>query len=93
MIMLDLQFFGAGYIKERDQVRLTGQALRIWECMSDGSWRTLQQISNITGSPESSVSATLRMFRRKTHGAHTIEREYIKNGLHKYKLIPNGELF
>ena len=59
--------------------------------MCDGKWRTLQQISQVTGDPEASVSAQLRHFRKPRFGAHTIEREYVNRGLYLYRLIINEE--
>lgn len=82
-----VQFFGAGYEHKRDQVRLSGQTKRVWDLMKDGEWRTLRSISEATGDPESSVSATLRCFRRVQFGAHTVNRQYVKDGLHIYQLV------
>ena len=84
------RFNGADYQPERDDVRLSGQIARIWTCMCDSRWRTLKDISNLTGDPEASVSAQLRHLRKRRFGRHTIEREYIINGVYKYKLIPNN---
>jgi hypothetical protein len=85
-MQLDLRFDGANYNQTRDDARLTGQILRVWECMSDGRWRTLKDIAQETGDPEASVSAQLRHLRKPRFGGHTVEREYIKDGLYKYKL-------
>lgn len=79
-------FNGADYIPERDDVRLTGQLLRIWNVMSDGKWRTLKEISSLTGDPEASVSAQLRHLRKPRFGGHEVSREYIENGVYRYKI-------
>ena len=84
------RFNGADYQPERDDVRLSGQIARIWNCMCDSRWRTLKDIANITGDPEASVSAQLRHLRKRRFGRHTIEREYIINGVYRYRLIPNN---
>lgn len=42
--------------------------------MADGKWRTLQEISEITGDPEASVSARLRDLRKFEHGSNTVSR-------------------
>ena len=81
-------FDGADYDRSRDDVRLTGQILRVWECVSDGGWRTLKDIAQATGDPEASVSAQLRHLRKPRFGGYTVEREYINNGLYKYRVIP-----
>lgn len=81
-----IRFDGADYTPERDDVRLTGQRLRIWDVMSDGKWRTLKEISNVTGDPESSISAQLRHLRKPRFGGYEVNREYIQNGLYRYKI-------
>lgn len=87
-MQMNLRFDGADYNRARDDARLTGQILRVWNCVSDGKWRTLKQIAQETGDPEASVSAQLRHLRKPRFGGYTIEREYIANGLYKYRLIP-----
>lgn len=85
----EFRFDGADYTPERDNARLTGQILRVWEVMKDGQWRTLRQIADITKDPEASISAQLRHLRKTRFGAHQVEREYIDNGIYKYRLIIN----
>jgi hypothetical protein len=82
---------------ELDNVRLAGQAKRIWQCMVDGKWRTLREIEAITGDTTASVSAQLRNFRNLKHlGGHTVNvrrregRE--KDGVWEYQLIPNPQI-
>jgi hypothetical protein len=87
-MQLDLRFDGADYNRSRDDVRLTGQILRVWDCVCDGKWRTLKEIAQETGDPEASVSAQLRHLRKPRFGGYTVEREYINNGLYKYRVIP-----
>ena len=91
--MTDLRFNGPEYVKERDQVRLTGQCLRIFKLMRDGEWRTFEQIAKVTGDPPPSISAQLRHLRKDRFGAHKVERRHLHNGLFQYRLIENqGEL-
>lgn len=85
------RFNGSDYVRTRDDIRLKGQLLRVWICMSDGKWRTLGEIAKITGDPESSVSAQLRHLRKERFGAHTVEKEYKDFGLFVYRLIINKE--
>jgi hypothetical protein len=87
-MQLDLRFDGADYSRSRDDARLTGQILRVWECVCDGRWRTLKEIAQETGDPEASISAQLRHLRKPRFGGYTVEREYINNGLYKYRLLP-----
>ena len=79
-------FDGDDYVADRDHHRLTGQILRVKNLMSDGVWRTLHQIAELTGDPESSVSAQLRNLRKTRFGSHNVERRYINNGLYQYSL-------
>lgn len=102
-IYKNLHFDGDTYDAKNDQVRLTGQILRIFNLMKDGDWRTLTQISFATGDPHASVSARLRDFRKDRFGNHTVNRRHrgkLSGGLHEYQLILNkvtppgqGDLF
>lgn len=74
---------GQTFSLDRDGARLGDQARRVFEAMRDGEWRTLREISAATGDPEASVSARLRGFR---DFGFTVEREYIRRGLHKYRV-------
>ncbi len=82
-----VRFNGADYQAERDNDRLTGQLLRVFDCMKSGAWRTLPQIAQITGDPEASISAQLRHLRKTRFGGHTVNREYISDGLYRYQVI------
>jgi len=81
------RFDGSDYVRARDDVRLKGQLLRVWELMSDGKWRTLGEIAKSTGDPESSISAQLRHLRKERFGAHTIEKEFVENGIYRYRFV------
>lgn len=84
---------GIVYNPKYDYKRLKKQKDRIWFLMLEASsWLTLGEISEETGDPEASVSATLRMFRRKSEGGHTImkrPRGSRQRGLWEYKLVEN----
>lgn len=82
-------FNGPAYDHARDHARLTAQIGRVWEAMKDSQWRTLRQLATLTGDPEPSVSAQLRHLRKPRFGGHTVERNYIGNGLFAYRLLPN----
>lgn len=84
------RFDGAEYVPPIDDARLTGQMRRVWDAMSNGTWRTLEEISTLTGDPAASVSAQLRHFRKKRFGAHTVERRARgdrANGLFEYRIV------
>jgi hypothetical protein len=71
-----------------DHARLAGQMARVFELMQDGGWRTLREIADATGDPESSISAQLRHLRKPRFGSHKVERKHEGGGLHHYRLIP-----
>ena len=54
--------------------------------MNDGRWRTLREIATLTGDPEASISAQLRHLRKPRFGAYEVEREYLRDGLYRYKV-------
>jgi DNA-binding transcriptional ArsR family regulator len=75
---------GETFDENRDGKRLCAQAIRVYEAMKDGQERTLEQISELTGDPQASVSARLRSLRG---AGFTVERKYIARGLHSYRLV------
>lgn len=81
------KFDGADIVPERDNKRLTKQYDAIFNLMKDGEWRTLNAISKQLGYPEASISAQLRHARKPRNGGHTLNREYVGDGLYKYQLI------
>ena len=81
------RYNGSDYIPERDDRRLTGQILRVAECMQDGRWRTLSEIEAVTGDPAASISAQLRHLRKRRFGSHTINKDYLGSGLWTYQLL------
>lgn len=90
---IHLKFNGSDYDPARDNRRLTGQLLRVWDLMKDQRWRTLKELAVATGDPEASVSAQLRHLRKPRFGGHIVEKEHIRNGLFRYRVIvePNGQ--
>jgi allophanate hydrolase subunit 1 len=80
------RYNGPEYRADRDNVRLAGQMARIYDCISDGHWRTITEISSITGDPENSVAAQLRHLRKERFGAHNIERRSRYGQLYEYRL-------
>jgi hypothetical protein len=80
---------GPEYDPARDQNRLIGQTLRVFDAMKDGRWQTLQAIADATGDPPASVSAQLRHLRKDRFGGHAVERRHVSNGLYEYSLIVN----
>jgi hypothetical protein len=83
-------FDGPEYQPELDFSRLTGQIKRVYDTILDGKWWTLNEISQVTGDPEASVSAQLRHLRKLKFGRHIIEKRRRgdpKRGLYEYRLV------
>ena len=88
---LNANFNGSDYIPSRDNLRLKGQLLRVWQEIKDGKWKTLRSIAEATGDPEASVSAQLRHLRKDRFGAFEIDKRYVNNGLFEYRLVLEKE--
>ena len=89
MTQQEFRFNGPAYSAEFDQERLSGQMRRVFNLMKDGIWRTLSEISLITGDPPASVSAQLRHLRKPRFGGFIVGRQPRgdrKSGLWEYRL-------
>lgn len=89
MLKTGAHFNGSEYEPAADKARLTGQIKRVYECMADRHWRTLDEIAKATGDPHASISAQLRHLRKKKFGGHTVEkrpRGDRTHGLFEYQL-------
>jgi hypothetical protein len=82
-----INFNGSDYVPERDNVRLSGHTALIFDFMKSGEWYKLKEISAKTGTPEASVSAILRHFRKERFGGHTVNKLHHGYGLYSYQLI------
>lgn len=85
-----MKFNGSDYVPQRDDGRLTSQYDRIFTIMQDGEFRSLEEISQLTSDPQASISAQLRHMRKPRFGSHKVEKEYVENGLFKYRLVVNN---
>lgn len=79
-------FDGATFEKRHDQERLGAQLQRVKTCMSDSNWRTLEEISEITGDQMQSISARLRDFRKTGHTVERRRRGKPDRGLFEYRI-------
>lgn len=89
-----MSFGGATYNEKRDGDRLRAQLARTRALMQDQAWRTLSEISAVTGDPEASISARLRDFRKTRFGEHVVNariRGPETMGLWEYQLILNKD--
>lgn len=85
------RFDGDDYIRDRDDPRLRAQVFRIFAVMIPGQWRTLREISKITGDPEPSISAQLRHLRKPRFGSYLLAKRHRGDeavGLYEYQLKP-----
>jgi len=80
-------FDGPDYVPERDCKRLTNQLNRVKNAMLSGEWKTLSQLEEEIGAPQSSISARLRDLRKPRFGAYNVERRYEHNGLYSYRIL------
>lgn len=85
--MNTFRFNGPDYDRGRDSERLTLQHERVLAVMQDYRPHTLSEIADITGDPESSVSAQLRHLRKERFGSHEITKTYLGHGLYEYLLV------
>ena len=95
----EANFSGADYSEARDKYRLGKQAVKVYNYMHNNGWQSLNAISKATNSPEASVSAQLRAFRRPSFqpvdAIYEVDKRYVSKGLWEYKLIvvPNKTMF
>lgn len=91
-----MNFNGPEYKTIEDHKRLSKQHIRIRNLMSDGCWRTLVEIGELTGDPSASISAQLRHLRKDRFGGWIVERRARGNrdkGLFEYRLLaPKDQL-
>jgi DNA-binding transcriptional MerR regulator len=87
----EMFFDGDDYVHDRDKKRLGTQLDQIRDFMEGKEYLTLQEISDATGHPHSSVSAQIRNLRKERFGSRVIDRKYISNGLYSYKLMPEDK--
>ena len=80
-------FNGPDYVPVRDNARLKSQLQRVFGLMRDGKWRSLADISLITGDPPASISAQLRHLRKPRFGGYLVDKNYLGNGLYLYRVL------
>lgn len=83
----EIRFNGSDYSPSKDDVRLTGQILRVFNCLKDGSFWTLKDISEETGDGQASVSSQIRHLKKSRWGSHIIEKRNLGYGLWEYRLV------
>ena len=71
---------------EDNRIRLGGQLGDVYDLMSDGEWRLLRTIAQVTGHPPASVSAQLRHLRKARFGSYKVEKMHLGKGLYSYRV-------
>jgi hypothetical protein len=86
---LAFNFKGSDFVPAIDQKRLETQFDKILKLMSDGKFRTLQEIYNVTGFSQASISAQLRASRKQSFGGHTMNkrRRSEMSGTWEYQIV------
>jgi predicted transcriptional regulator len=82
------RFDGATYEPEKDQTRLSRQMDMVVRLMSDGTWRSLEEVSAELDIPTQSASARLRDLRKKRFGYRRVDRRRRGGGTFEYRVIP-----
>ena len=81
-------FGGKTYNPALDKARLSSQLLDVFNLMRDGEWRSLQEISERLGAPETSVSARLRDIRKDRFApSFTTESRRASGGFWLYRVV------
>ena len=61
----------------------------VFELMSDGEWRTIEQIEMETGFKQTTISSRLREFRTPKGGSHIVHKKLVGEHEYSYKLELN----
>lgn len=79
---------GTTYDPTLDKIRLNTQLRRVFEVMRHGGWWSLPKIAELTGDPESSISARIRDLRKPKFGGYQVEHMRQTSGTWIYRLVP-----
>jgi hypothetical protein len=83
---------GRTFSEPLDGQRLAGQRERVMALMSDGAWRTLDEIQKCVGGSQTGIAARLREARTTDFGSHKVEsrrRGNPKRGIYEYRVEVN----
>jgi predicted transcriptional regulator len=86
--------YGPTFDKQLDGGRLKHQQERIRDWMlTQNDWKTLAEIHEALGYPESSISAQLRHLRKRQFGGYRVEkRRRSGKGTWEYRVLPPEKL-
>jgi hypothetical protein len=69
----------------RDRKRLDTAMERVFAVLKDRQWHTLRELADKAGCSETCASARIRDLRKPLGGSWTVEREYVDNGVWRYR--------
>ena len=82
-----LPFGGSTYDPALDGKRLTTQFQKVKAAMLSGRWFTLEELKEIAGGTDSSISARIRDLRKKPFGGYKVEaKRKGKGGTFQYRI-------
>tara|TARA_R110000744_G_scaffold74887_1_gene149310 strand:+ start:659 stop:1024 length:366 start_codon:yes stop_codon:yes gene_type:complete len=84
----DRAFDGETYSPQEDFERLKTSLERVRFLMTNpaGSWWTLSELAERTGSSEAGISARIRDLRKEKNGSHAVESVRHRDGLWRYRV-------
>ena len=87
----DTDFYPHGDdITKEELVKMTGARKQVYDIMSDGEWRTVEQIQHFMTefSPPQSVTIYLRSFREAKYGGYVVNKRKVgKSRLFEYQVL------
>jgi len=73
--------------KSSKPVLAATQIERVRDVLRDGEWKTLEEVSSITGDTTPSISARLRDLRKPRFGNHLIIKRKVNDNLFEYRMV------
>jgi len=80
-------FDGRTFNPERDGERLGKQMAAVKALMLDGEWHTIAELGRKVQGSDAAVSARIRDLRKRRYGGYNVEREYVADGLWRYRVV------
>ncbi len=78
---------GETFSEERDGERLRKQMDAVKAIMMDREWHTISELAEKVKGSDAGVSARIRDLRKRQHGGHQVERQYVHRGLWQYRVV------
>lgn len=78
---------GETFDRERDEVRLNAQMLRVYQAMADEREHSPSELESLTGDNWASIGARIRDLRKPQFGGFDVVRVSLGGGLFSYRLM------